>query len=287
MITRTKHYLIPILLILFCISDIETIISGMKKALNVCASSIVPSLFLFMILSEITVSLLLKNNSVSHPKIIIFFLGALCGFPIGAAVCEKLYTNGIIDKKSAKALMPFCNIASPAFVIGAIGVSMLKSKELGIVIYTSQVLSSLMPILFIKCKGAKKEYSPQNNKATEIIFDSIDSSTSKMLKLCALICFFATLLATIENTFLVYLSPILEISCGSSFCANLYNTNPFLSILLCGFCCGFSGICVHFQVIMTAKTININYKEFFIIKFFQGVFSGILSVVLYYFFFYA
>ena len=164
---------------------------------------------------------------------------------------------------------------------------MLKSKELGIVIYTSQVLSSLMPILFIKCKGAKKEYSPQNNKATEIIFDSIDSSTSKMLKLCALICFFATLLATIENTFLVYLSPILEISCGSSFCANLYNTNPFLSILLCGFCCGFSGICVHFQVIMTAKTININYKEFFIIKFFQGVFSGILSVVLYYFFFYA
>ena len=141
---------------MFCILDIEAVISGMKKALNICASSIIPSLFLFMVLSEITVSILLKNNSAFQPKAVIFFLGALCGFPIDATICEKLLTSGIIDKKSAESLLPFCNIPSPAFVIGAIGISLLNNKTLGVIIYFSVLAVSLILMFVMKSTVIKR-----------------------------------------------------------------------------------------------------------------------------------
>ena len=55
------------------------------------------------------------------PKLSVFLLGALCGFPVGAVVCERMCESGALAKRDAARLLPFVNGASPAFLFGAAG----------------------------------------------------------------------------------------------------------------------------------------------------------------------
>lgn len=283
---KIKPFVIPASFMVFCIFNIETVISGMQKALSICAFSIVPSLFIFMVLSDLTLSLMLNDNSLSlTPKMIAFILGALCGFPIGAIVCERLHKSGAISESDTKKLLPYCNNASPAFVIGAIGVSMLGDKNLGILLYFSQLIISFIPICFIKCTDQKNLIDNSKSSVKELFFSAIEKSVYGIFKVCAIICFFTALLSIIEHSKLSLLAPILEISCGSSFAASLYGTNPVLSVLVCGFCVGFSGICVHLQMLSAVKSIKINYVHFLIVKTLQGIVCALISLLGYELFF--
>ncbi len=283
---RIKPFAIAVALLVTCAFNIETVLSGMCKALDVCAHSIIPSLFVFMVLSNLTCSLLLDEDSISiPPKFLIWFLGVLCGFPIGATVCERMLVKGVISKNDAEKLLPFCNIASPAFVLGVIGVSMLNDKRLGFLLLFSQIISSFIPVLFLKVCTQKTENSPKKIKIFEAFTDSVEKSVKSVLNVCALICVFTVLLALIENTYFENMALILEISCGSALATSFYTSSPFLSIAMCGFCCGFSGICVHMQIFSVAKNVKPRYSKFFFKKVILGVFTAALSMMGYYLFF--
>lgn len=283
---KIKPYILSAFFLLFCVFNINAVIYGMQKALAVCAFSIVPSLFIFMLLSDITVSLLLCDGSLPFsPKIILFALGALCGFPIGASVCEQFFKMGVITEKDAEKLLPFCNMASPAFVIGAVGVSMFSDKMIGILLYFSQFIVSLFSICFIKCSNKKATLQCDKKSLSDIYFSAVEKSVYGILKVCALICFFTALLSIIENTKLKVLALILEISCGCSMGAAMFEKNPLAAIAICGFCSGFSGICVHMQLISAAKSIKINFSKLLIYKLIHGVFCALLALGLYYLFF--
>ena len=85
----------------------DVAIDYMKKGLKLCASSVVPSLFPFMIISEIIVlSGMGKRLSrviapvtkrlfgVGEGGACAFLLGTLCGFPIGARAAAAMYDKG-------------------------------------------------------------------------------------------------------------------------------------------------------------------------------------------------
>ncbi|MBQ8836994.1 MAG: hypothetical protein IJ002_05770 [Clostridia bacterium] len=283
---KIKPFVMPIVLMVICILNIESVISGVKHALNVCAVSIIPSLFVFMVLSDITVTLLTEDDTVAlPPKITAFVIGSLCGFPIGASICEKLYIHNEIGKDDAAKIIPFCNNASPAFVIGAIGVSMLNNKQLGLLLYFSQILASLLPLLFIKVKAWDGKKAKSNHSISEIFFSSIEKSILSILKVCAVICIFSVVIALLKSVSLEYLSVFLEISNGTAFCASLANKTPTLAIALCGFCCGFSGICVHLQIFSSLKSVKVKYYKLLFCKVLQGFLSSIFTLIGYYLFF--
>ncbi len=282
---KAKPYLFSILFIIICVFNIECVISGMQKALSICAYSIIPSLFIFTVLSDITVSLLIRDiQSVFSPKLILFLLGSLCGFPVGATVCERFLHIGAISETDAKKFLPFCNIASPAFVIGAIGIAMFGDKQIGFLLYFSLLITSSIPLFFIKCE--KQKINIHNGfSISNIYFSAVENSVNSILKICALICIFTAFLSLIENTVFKFIALIIEVSCGCSLSASLFAVSPLMSISICGFCLGFSGLCVHAQVISIAKSIKFNYLKFFITKLFQGIFCSALSTVGYYLFF--
>lgn len=283
---KFKPFLLPLVFTVICILNIECVIEGMKKALNICAVSIIPSLFIFMVLSDITVALLMDDDTFRvPPKVTAFLIGALCGFPIGAAVCDKLCGSNAIRKEDAVKIIPFCNNASPAFVIGAIGVSMLKSRELGLLLYFSQLLASFLPMLFIKVEKAERNKSKNNSSISEAFFTAVEKSIFSILKICAIICIFSVVIALLNTVSLEYLSIFLEISNGAVFCTSLLNMHPILAIALCGFCCGFSGLCVHMQIISAIKSAKVKYAYLFICKLLQGICCSLFSAMGYYLFF--
>lgn len=283
-------FILTFMFMLICLCKIETVVCGIKRALSICALSIIPSLFLFMILSDIIVSLLLYDNtSALNPKVLLFCIGALCGFPIGAALCERLCKNGIISSEDAAKIVPLCNNTSPAFVIGAIGVSMLGNKQLGLLIYLSQLAASLILLIPIKINKRSENRIFENGTMSEMFFSAVEKAVGGILKVCALICIFTVAVSLlgiyVNGTSLALLSAIIEIGSGSSYSTALFNNSPLVSVALCGFACGWSGICVHMQILSALKVVKVKYSSIILSKSAQGLLCALFSAVGYYLFF--
>ena len=286
-----KHFqFFPVFLgLLFGILHIETVINAVRDALLLCAISIIPSLFVFFILSDLIVSILLSNGSFPAPKYWIFLLGTLCGFPTGAVICERLCQESFLEKKSAAKLLPLCNNASPAFVIGAIGTSMFGNKSLGILLYFCGTVSALFLLLPMRIQapsasGQRKEFS-----FSAAFFQAVEKAVGSILRICALICFFSALLAVLKkycpSQIVPFLASLLEIGNGAIQCTSLYATAPVISLILCAFACAWSGVCVHMQIFSTLKSIKVNYLSFASRKGQHAVLTVILTWIGYKIFF--
>ena len=128
-----------------------------KKGLVLCSGTVIPSLFPFMVISElivssgvgISISRFLRRPmraifGVSEAGAATFLLGAVCGFPIGAVTSVSMYDQGVISKDELEHIMIFCNNPGSAFVISVVGTSLFGNKMLGLLLYGSVILSSVL-----------------------------------------------------------------------------------------------------------------------------------------------
>ena len=110
-------------------------IEYLKNGLGLCAKNVIPSLFPFMVLSELIVAFgagdmissvigrpVGKIFGISGKGSTAFILGAVCGFPIGARTALRLYDSGAISKRDCELLLTFTNNPSGACVIISVGV---------------------------------------------------------------------------------------------------------------------------------------------------------------------
>ena len=130
--------------------------AGVKKGLLICASSAVPSLYPFCVLSAFFVRSGLcgyLGKFLEKPVRVLFALpgsagAAACmsfvaGYPVGAGMTAALFSDGRISQSDAQRMTLFCVNAGPAFVIGGVGAGMLGSVRAGVVIFVSLTLASL------------------------------------------------------------------------------------------------------------------------------------------------
>ncbi len=272
-----------ILTILLLLFHISAVVDGVRGALSICAVSIIPSLFVFMVAADLTVTLTAGDACGLRPKYAVFLLGALCGFPIGAIVCERMTAAGVLSKEDAARLLPFTNNASPAFVIGAAG-GMLGDRRLGILICLSQIAASLLFLLPIRIKRRASPTVTEPIPIGSAFFAAVENAIRSILRVSALICLFSALLAVIGTyvptpTAYAALAALLEIGSGTACCASLFSRMPLVSIALCAFSCGWSGICVHMQIYSVLKSIKVNKLHFIICKLAQGLLTTFFALI--------
>lgn len=185
-----KKYILTIfisILVLFCIIYPESMISSTKSALTLWATIIVPSLFPFMILSNLiqqTAVPFILGKTLSPLMNIIFslpgisslaiILGMTGGYPIGAKVTSDLLKENSITKQDANHLITFVNNAGPLFMLGAIGIGIYKNIYVGILLLISHYLSALF-IGFIS-KLIKKKDNKNNHNNSQISFNILKLS---------------------------------------------------------------------------------------------------------------
>ena len=294
--------LVLFLLVLLLISPAVSF-EYMRNSLKLCVQSLVPSLFPFMIISDFLISSdmgkLLKFFFV-RPLSFIFgtsyegsfavLLGFACGFPIGAKSALKLYDENKISHTELCHIMSFCNIPSPAFVCGTVGL-LFQSSRLGILLFVSLILSSLILGItgrFIYKYDRKSiPLSQKNTDAVTAFTSAVSSSAVVMLTVCAYVVFFSVLIGyatrlcdTIgaPKIIPVILSGLLEISNGMS-CATGLGGN--IAPILAAFFAGFSGLSVIFQIISLDRGRYIRKKSFVFQKLLHGVLCAIISFVLF------
>ena len=164
----------------------NTVTVSIKQSLKTCYQSIIPSIFPYLIISQIATSIL-KSTKIS-PVSYAFICSLLSGYPSGTATVCSLYNDGRIERKDAIALL-FCTAnASPAFVISFIGICILKSKTLGVVLLISQLISAILCFLFFKT-GKVTTSTPSEFKFSEVLSSSISNSVESTLQICGSITF--------------------------------------------------------------------------------------------------
>lgn len=283
--------------------------SEVIKALKMCGSMLIPSLFPLTVASEIltntgAIESLTKKFSAPIAKILgvnknataPYFLGLFGGYTSSCKSAALLYQSGKISKNDCESTIALSNIPSLAFMTGFIGIGIFGSISIGWKLWLISVLSTLVLGLinniFFSSKVDKyifashKEYVPKN--LSRIIVDAIGHSAYAMIIICACVVFFSVLIAVLS----LYLNELslpqelknillgsLEITNGISNIAFIESISA--RAISCAFLVGWSGLCVHSQVISLTEETEISFKKYFIFKGLQGVICTFLALIVF------
>ncbi len=310
---KSRSHLLPVGMAALCAFLLTLVLSDvaieyMKKGLALCASTVIPSLFPFMVIAELLVSsgiLEQLTRPCAKPLRLLFgmdesaagaFLaGALCGFPVGAATLSALYDKGRIGKATFSRALTFCNNPGSAFVISAVGVSLFGSRQIGILLYCTTLLSALLVGV------AGRLFSPREDKevgsadvyavlevptGAEQFTAAVQRAAGAMLTVSAYVVFFSSLVGCLGEllrrfglqaglTAVVF--GIFELSSGVAAVGELLRGEA--AVVFCGMLLGWSGLSVHFQVMTVCGGRGIRFWPYLLAKGAQGLLCGVLTLL--------
>ena len=273
----------------------ENIAESVRVGMALCAASIIPAVFPFMILSDAIAAYMSFEKSgflkrlfeklfkVNGAGLTALICGTLCGFPLGVKTATDLYKRGSISKDEAERLIGFANNTGPAFLIAGVGASMRGSVCDGVFLYLSTVISAVLVGVIFGANKQKSEFQRVNTKQNFDIVSSIKSSAINSLYVCAFIIFFSVVVGLIkiaisDEQILAVVLPFIEIGNAASHLSKSPLTEN-LSLSLTGFSVAFSGISVHLQSFIFIKETDISVRLYVQMKLLQGLFSAILILI--------
>jgi len=143
-----------VLLLLLTLGSVNY--NSVKNTTEIFLSSVFPSLFPFILFTEITLktgiiaeianylSFIPKIFKLSKNCAMPILLGFLCGFPSGAKAVDNMVYNKLISKNDALVLISFVNNCSPIFILTTVSISMMNNVSIGIILLISHFSSSIL-----------------------------------------------------------------------------------------------------------------------------------------------
>lgn len=265
---KGKKILVSVILfaaVFFLIIATDTVTEAAKKALILCATSVIPALFPFFVLTGLMVScgtitslgkffapIADKLFKTSGTGAVVFVIGILCGYPTGAKVISELYLSGGLTREESERLLAFCNNSGPLFVIGAVGCGMLGNKKLGIVIYCIHVISAVITGVFLSLFAKEQERKIVINEANlsfgEAFTESVENAVKSILNVCGYVVFFGCLVSVIKPYIPgIFINSLFEVTVGAKDIISSGLKTDDMLLLLSG-TIGFGGVCVYFQI---------------------------------------
>jgi len=300
--SRSSTFLLMMPLCLIILTCGSAAGSTVEESLAMCARVLIPSLFPYMVISAMLVQgvsaertgkyfdgIMRKLFDLPGCAFSAFFLGALCGFPIGAKSACELHSRGLMNKGETERLIALANNAGPAFVIEVVGVCFWNSRGMGIILYLAQIVSAVIIGIFLAHLPSKNDHKPmqdsvpvvQNENITFLssLSRAVSSSAQSMLTVCGFVVFFASLSGLIEHLLchlnlrqlLPFTHALLEFSGGSAQAASLGGTS---GAFLAGLAVGWSGLSVFAQCSIFTSEAGISLRTACAAKCIQGILCG-------------
>ena len=289
-----------VLFFLFLITP-DTVQKAAYESVLFCSAVVIPSLFPGFVLSNLILSLS-TEGSISRRKgflsrifqppagVRCWLIGLLAGFPAAADCTCRMYASGILTKDEGERLLAFTNNPGIVFVICAVGSSLFGSVRIGLFLWGILTVSALyVGILFSRKKLAhrhKTNPSPPKSKTASLFPDAVTKAVSAVLNVCGFILFFRVLIAALTatvplNSFRIFLSGLLEITCGISALTDFTQASASIA----SFILSWSGFSIHFQILNLTARSGLSLRYYFPGKIIQALISSILTWGLYPIFF--
>lgn len=291
---------------------------GVKNGLDFCSSILIPSLFPFMVIASFVVKsgvyaiigkvggwstkFLFKLPDITFATIILSLIG---GYPTGAKGINSLVDKKAISENQAEFMLLFCVGAGPGFIINAVGCSLLRNFDLGVILFVSQVLASLTlgivsSLLYKKAFIAKSHTENRStikhkdtSSISKALIMSVSDSINSIISMCGFVLLFAYIISILQASgCLDFISSILRIfsvpeSISNSAVPALLEVTTGCKIAislnvpveLIAFILGFAGFCVHCQIF---SMINFKFSKlkFLLARLVHGSISAVNTYVL-------
>ncbi len=259
------------------------------NAIKNCVTLIIPSLYIFMIVSDFIITsniyvFLSKPFSFAARYIFkipqqffpIYIISNIGGYPIGAKLISDMLNDNKIDRKTAEDMLNYCYFSGPAFIIGIVGTGIYSNIKIGLIVFISIFISNLIIAVIT---GLSRDIPKPHTYNAEIdisfnkFIKSIYSGGKSIFNICAIIVFFSSLICIMENCGIVStiagildkysgldyadgvaaVKSFIEISNISLFKAEIQQL-PLITALL-----SFGGLCIILQVKSIAENIPLNH----------------------------
>ena len=296
--SRVFSVFLILLLILFS-WQIARVSDGVRAALRVCAYALIPTLFPFLVLTDLILSLegaermfmtltrpLLRPLRLSKHGGVAFFLGAFFGFPMGAKAVAHYYKLGAIQKEEAERLLLFSGNASPFFLIGSVGLGMLSSLRVGIYLYALELFVSIFCGFLLGRTRASSHLTASSSipfpKEEFSVPRSVRGAVRASLFISGYVLFFSALCSVIlpflKSPFLSRMAAsFFEIATACSLCTA---SKDALTLPFCAFSVAFSGLSVFFQTQDCITETDLSLKSYLPVKLLCGCAAFFLTALL-------
>ena len=283
----------------------ETAAAAAGTAVELCLSTLLPSLFPYFVLTELWVLLgaagtlgrragrwmgpLFHLPGAAAPALL---LGAIGGYPVGAQAVGRLYDQGALTRTEAEQTLLFCNNAGPAFVLGVVGGGLFGSPGLGAALLAIHLGSALLLGMLLRPEGRPRN-SQARSDAPPVPFQTalplaVRQAGSSFLSVCLLVA-----LVSLGSALLTALVPApaaqsslfalalgaLELAGGTVRLAALSWPGPWVFAAAAGLL-GFGGLCVQMQTQAILSRFGLSGRTFRRGKLLQGLLSAALALIL-------
>ncbi len=277
-------------------------INAAKEALEAFVQIVLPSLFPFIVCTNIILNLggaqllsvifkpFMKIFSLPGEIGISYATSLAAGYPSGLNSLAKQFTRMKTNELLSASIL--CSNVSPMFVIGAVG-SLLSNMKLPWLILLSHYLGGIITafiasLTFKKCGFQRVYVLKQNNTGfTQALDNAIQNASFVMLRVCACIVimrvFSALILASpmayiLQNINIVDMELIIrgffEMADGCIYAAA--GVDIITSCMAICVIISFGGISVILQSTSYLNKLNIKTKTYILYKFFHAVISALI-----------
>lgn len=292
--------------------------SAARDYLALCASTIIPSLFPFMVISSMILKLGLAGKlgnavkslsaglfGVSGAGASAFLLGAAGGYPLGAYAVSELYAGSTITKDEAGRLLRFCDNCGPAFIVSVAGTAVFKSAAVGYFLLGVHLLSALaVGVIFRgKVHGRPAASDTVSVSFSTAFTESVKRAALSCLSVCGFVTFFGVLTGLLDAWNILpalcarislmtgaglhftgsLARGILEIGGGITSMSGL-SLNA-ASLALCSFILGWGGLSVQAQAAQAIRESGLSPAPHLIGKLLHGGLSALITYIAYPLFF--
>lgn len=254
------------------ILDGKTALLSAREGLALCAQSVIPSLFPFIVLSILLNTALSGSSSrilqlvgsvfrIPHGCEAILIPAFLGGYPVGAQAIGQAVTEGRLSREDGHRMLAYCSNAGPSFLFGMVGPILGKPVRCwlcwGILIFSVWITTRLFP-------APKGNAIPQNRQSVSIT-KALSSAIAVILTICGWVVLFRILIAFFSRWFLwmlpdwasVLIAGLLELSNGC-WALNTIQSEHLRFVLCCGML-SFGGLCVAMQTASVIGQIPSDY----------------------------
>ena len=295
--------LFGIFLLCLLLVNADTAMDGVRRGLTLCTETLIPSLFPFLVLSELLVVVgagAALGRWLGRPVGALFgisanaavsvLLGAVCGFPVGTTTAVSLYERGEISERELRRLVLFVNNPSSGFLIGAVGKALVGSAGAGAALYGITLLSAALVgvgtrVIFGRAgEGSALPGSGTRTLTTKDLTESVRRGFFSLLSVCAFVLFFSCVVACLTPPLASLGAPpllcaalcgLLELTSGVG--AAVTALPPALAFRATAFFASFSGLSVALQIFSAADGKGLRLAPYLLAKTAQGVIALLLA----------
>lgn len=318
---KNQNYFMCILItgfIFIFVYNLENCIDAALIGVNLVVKTIIPTIFPFSVICNLLISydgvglyskilgpILCKPLKLSKSSSFPIVASFLSGYPLGCKYCCDLYSLGYINRSEFERLLNIASNASPMFIIGSIGATMLGDIRLGFILlignYLSSIIVGILTINNSKTSSTWKEL-PKNNINVNFgsaLKSALDNGINTTLQVGAFVVLFSIIISIIKNN--TYISIVfynieeflnlpkysiyglflgsVEFTNSCKLITTLPLTLPF-KLAIISFICSFSGLSVIAQISSFVYKYDISIAKYSFIKFIQGVISFSITFII-------